>query len=69
MNRVEEAFNALGRTKKVEFISKNIGLASADAVAKHVRGYLFDVLNDVGNDEYVATYLRGKGYEVTRKKK
>ena len=29
--------------------------------------YLFDVLNDLGNDDYVATYLKEKGYEVTKK--
>ena len=68
-NDLENAFNALGRTKKVEFISKNIELASARAVADYVKGYLFDVLNDVGDDEYVATYLRQKGYEVEKKKK
>lgn len=67
MKNVEEAFSALGRTKKVEFISKNIDLASADAVAEYVKGYLFDVLNDVNNDKYVATYLQQKGYEVTKK--
>lgn len=61
------AFNSLGRTKKVEFISRNIELASSSAVAKYVKGYLFDVLRDVGDDEYVATYLRGKGYEVVKK--
>lgn len=68
MSKIEDVFCTLGRTKKVEFISENIDLASADAVAKHVKGYLFDVLNDVGDDEYVATYLREKGYEVTKKK-
>ena len=67
MKNVEMAFNSLGRTKKVEFISKNIELASSSAVAKYVKGYLFDVLRDVGDDEYVATYLRGKGYEVVKK--
>lgn len=67
MKNVEMAFNSLGRTKKVEFISRNIELASSSAVAKYVKGYLFDVLRDVGDDEYVATYLRGKGYEVVKK--
>lgn len=66
MKKVEEAFNALGRTKKVQFISANIDLASADAVAKYVKGYLYDVLNDVDNDEYVATYLKQKGYDVKK---
>lgn len=67
MEKVEMAFNSLGRTKKVEFISKNIELASSSAVADYVKGYLFDVLKDVGDDEYIATYLRSKGYRVTKK--
>ena len=32
----------------------------------YVKGYLFDVLNDVGDDEYIAAYLREKGYEVKK---
>lgn len=66
MENVELAFNDLGRTKKVEFISKNIELASSRAVADYVNGYLFDVLMDVGDDEYIATYLRNKGYNVEK---
>ena len=31
---------------------------------KYVKGYLFNVLKDVGDDEYIATYLRNKGYKV-----
>ena len=65
---VEDAFRNLGRTKKVEFINQNIERASAHAVADYVKGYLFDVLNDVNDDEYIATYLKGKGYEVKKKK-
>lgn len=38
MENVEKAFNGLGRTKKVEFISKNIELASSSAVADYVKG-------------------------------
>lgn len=53
--------------KKVEFISEKIDYASAHAVAGYVSSYLFDVLNDLGNDDYVATYLKEKGYEVTKK--
>ena len=56
----------MGRTKKAEFISENIDYASAQAVAGYVKGYLFDVLNDVGDDDYVAQYLKGKGYEVKK---
>lgn len=66
MSKIEEAFRGLGRTEKVKFISQNIDYANADAVAEYVSGYLFDVLNDVGDDEYVAQYLREKGYKVTK---
>lgn len=69
MNDVEKVFQDLGRTKKVEFISERIEYASAHAVAKYVKSYLFDVLNDLDNDDYVAMYLKGKGYEVAKKQK
>ena len=68
MSEIEEAFRGLGRTEKVKFISQNIDYANADAVAKYISAYLFDVLEDVGNNEYIAMYLRGKGYEVTKQK-
>ena len=68
MSKIEEAFRGLGRTEKAKFISQNIDYANEDAVAKYIRAYLFDVLEDVGNNEYVAMYLRGKGYEVTKQK-
>lgn len=66
MSKIEEAFRGLGRTEKAKFISQNIDYANADAVAKYISAYLFDVLNDVNDDEYVATYLREKGYNVTK---
>ena len=65
MSKIKEAFRGLGRTEKVRFISQNIEYANALAVASYV-GYLFDVLNDVGDDEYIAAYLREKGYEVKK---
>lgn len=68
MSKIEETFRGLGRTEKAKFISQNIDYVNADAVAKYVSSYLFDVLKDVGDDEYVAQYLRGKGYEVTKQK-
>ena len=68
MSKIEEAFRGLGRTEKAKFISQNIDYANADAVAKYISAYLFDVLEDVGNNEYIALYLRGKGYEVTNQK-
>lgn len=68
MSKIEEAFRGLGRTEKAKFISQNIDYANVDAVAKYISAYLFDVLEDVGNNEYIAMYLRGKGYEVTNQK-
>ena len=65
MNKgLEHEFEQLGRTKKCKFISQHVDLASPEAIAKYVKGYLFDVLKDVGDDEYIATYLRNKGYKV-----
>lgn len=66
MSKIEEAFRGLGRTEKVKFISQNIDYANADAVAEYVSAYLLDVLNDVGNDDYIAQYLKEKGYKVTK---
>lgn len=68
MSKIEEAFNSLGRTDKANFISQNIDYANAAAVAGYVKPYLFDVLKDVGNDDYVAMYLRENGYKVTKEK-
>ncbi len=66
MSKIEDVFCTLGRTKKSQFISEHIELASANAVAGYVKSYLFDVLNDVEDDEYVANYLREKGYTVNK---
>lgn len=66
MSKIEEAFRSLGRTEKAKFVSQNIDYASADAIAEYVSAYLFDVLKDVGNNEYVAMYLRKNGYKVTK---
>ena len=54
MDKIEEAFKNLGRTEKARFISQNIEYANAVAVSHYVKGYLFDVLQDVGDDNYVA---------------
>ena len=62
--RLEYEFNQLGRTGKCEFISQHIELASSKAIAKYVKEYLFDVLKDIGDDRYIATYLQDKGYKV-----
>ena len=67
MNDIEKVFRGLGRNKKVEFVSENNEYASAHADAEYVKVYLFEVLNDLGDDDYVSTYLKDKGYEVTKK--
>ena len=42
MNKgLEYEFEQLGRTKKCEFISQHVELASPEAIAKYVKGYLF----------------------------
>ena len=66
MKQLEKEFSYLGRTAKVDFISKNIQYASAHAVAGYVESYLFDVLSDVGDDNYIAQYLKNKGYKVEK---
>lgn len=68
MSKVEEAFRGLGRTEKAKFISQNIDYANANAVAQYVKAYLFDVLNDVKDDDYIAMYLKEKGYKVVKDK-
>lgn len=67
MNSIEKEFRSLGRSQKVKFISSNIEYASAQSVAEYAKAYLFDVLADIGNDEYIADYLRSKGYDVRKK--
>ena len=62
-SKIEQEFSFLGRSKKAEFIGEHIDVAPASAVAEYVKGYLFDVLNDVDDDEYIATYLRDKGWD------
>lgn len=61
-NNIEREFSYLGRSKKVEFIGEHIDFAPADAVAEYVKGYLYDVLKDVDDDNYIASYLRGRGW-------
>lgn len=69
MAKIDDVFCTLSRTKKIEFISEHIELASGSAIAEYVKHYLFDVLEDVEDDEYIATYLREKGYEVKKTNK
>lgn len=66
ITKFEKEFSDLGRTKKTEFISEHIDYASAQAVARYVKPYLFDVLRDIEDDEYIAMYLREKGYQVSK---
>lgn len=63
---IEEVFKQLGRTEKCDFISRHIDMANAHAVAEYVKAYLFDILRDVKDDEYIATYLRERGYEIVK---
>ena len=59
-------FKSIGRTKKVEFIDENIRYASASAVAEYVETYIYDVLEDVGDKEMIADFLRDNGYKVEK---
>lgn len=61
-NNIEREFSYLGRSKKVEFIGEHIDYAPAYAVAEYVKGYLYDVLKDVDDDNYIASYLRDRGW-------
>ena len=65
-DQIEKLFCQLSRTQKVEFISENIQYASAKAIADYERGYLFDILREIDDDEYVSMYLKDKGYKVTK---
>lgn len=65
-SNIERVYQSLGRTQKSEFISEHIELASSKAIANYVKDYLFDVLTDVNDDEYIATYLIAKGYTVIK---
>lgn len=65
-DEIRDLFLSLGRTKKCEFISENIMYASDYAIACHVKDYLFDILKDIEDDEYIANYLRGNGYRVEK---
>ena len=64
--KLNELFLSLGRTKKVEFIDQNIQYASASAVAEFVETYIYDVLEDVGDKEMIADFLRDNGYNVEK---
>lgn len=62
-SNIEQEFSYLGRSKKAEFIGEHIDLAPASAIAKYVEAYLFDVLKDVNDDNYIAMYLRNRGWK------
>ena len=61
------AWRSHSRTDRQEFINENIHLASSHVVAKYVEAYLFDILDNMEDPEYVAQWLRDKGYEVKKK--
>lgn len=62
-SKIEKEFSYLGRSKKAEFIGEHIDLAPASSIADYVKSYLFDVLNDVDDDNYIAMYLQNKGWK------
>ena len=51
---------------KYYFLSKNLMYTIPSLIICRRSFHLFDVLKDIGNNEYVTTYLRGKGYKVTK---
>lgn len=57
-------FQKHSRTDKQKLIERYLHLASGSAIAKYVEAYLFDILDEMGDDEYIANYLREKGFEV-----
>ena len=61
------AWSSHSRTDKSGFISQNLDYASAKAITNHVEAYLFDILDEMDDPEYVAQWLRDKGYEVKKK--
>lgn len=65
--KLKDLFLSLGRTKKVEFISDNIDYASDRAIVQHVGSYIFDILEDLWEDnkiDGVIRFLKAKGYKV-----
>ena len=66
MGEIEENFNSLSRTKKVEFIDDNIFYASASAVANYLEMYMYDVLENVDDKNLIADFMRDHGYKVEK---
>ncbi len=67
--KLKDLFLSLGRTKKVEFISDNIDYASDCAIVQHVGSYIFDILEDLWEDDNidgVIRFLESKGYKVEK---
>ena len=67
--KLKDLFLSLGRTKKVEFISENIDYASDHAIVQHVGSYIFDILEDLWEDDNidgVIRFLESKGYKVEK---
>ena len=62
-----KAWRSHSRTDRTEFISQNLHYATSEAIAKHVEAYLFDILDEMDDPEYVAQWLRDKGYEIKKK--
>lgn len=67
--KLKDLFLSLGRTKKVEFISDNIDYASDRAIVQHVGSYIFDILEDLWEDDNidgVIRFLESKGYKMEK---
>lgn len=67
--KLKDLFLSLGRSKKVEFISENIDYASDRAIVQHVGSYIFDILEDLWEDDNidgVIRFLESKGYKVEK---
>lgn len=62
--KIDTEFAKLSRLVKSEFISRYIELASAKSVAGYIKDNLFDVLKELDDDKYIATYLRRRGFRV-----
>ena len=61
-----KAFRSHSRTDRTEFISQNLHYASSEAIAKHVEAYLFDILDEMEDPDYVAQWLRDRHYAVKK---
>ena len=64
LENLRSAFRNNSSSVCSEFIDQNLHYASASAIFQYVESYLFDVLDEIVDKEYIADYLRNKGWEV-----